>query len=185
MAAIAHQPHLWTRAEYERLIETGGLHPDARLELIDGEILDVAAQKSRHSTAVQLVNDVLRNVFVTGFTVRSQLPLALDDYSEPEPDVAVVIGATRDYRDAHPGTALLIVEVADSSLTFDRGRKLALYARNGIEDYWILDVQAESLEVYREPLGDHYRQRQVLGTGDGIAPLHATDTAISVADLLP
>ena len=109
----------------------------------------------------------------------------MDDYSEPEPDVAVVTGAARDYRDAHPTTALLIVEVADSSLDFDRGRKLALYARNGIEDYWILDVQAESLEVHREPRGDHYRQRQVLGTGDRIAPLHAANTPISVADLLP
>jgi Uma2 family endonuclease len=185
MAAIAHQPHLWTRDEYERLIETGGLHPEARLELIDGEILDMAAQKSRHSTAVQLVNDTLTGVFGTGFTVRPQLPLAMDDYSEPEPDVAVVMGAARDYRDAHPTTALLIVEVADSSLDFDRGRKLALYARNGIEDYWILDVQAESLEIHREPRGDHYRQRQVLGTGDWIAPLHAANTPISVADILP
>jgi Uma2 family endonuclease len=185
MSAIAHQPHLWTRAEYERLIETGALHPEARLELIDGEILDMAAQKSRHSTAVRLAEVALRKVFGSGFDVRSQLPLSIDDYSEPEPDLAVVTGSIRDYRDAHPTTAMLIVEVADSSLDFDRGRKLALYARNGIRDYWILDVQAESLEVYHEPLGDHYRQRQVLGTGDWIAPLHAADKPISVADLLP
>jgi Uma2 family endonuclease len=185
MAAIAHQPHLWTRAEYERLIETGGLHPEARLELIDGEILDMAPQKSRHSTAVQLVNDTLRDLFGTGFTVRSQLPLALDDYSEPEPDVAVVTGSIRDYRDAHPTTALLIVEVADSSLEFDRGRKRALYGRNGIEEYWIVDVQTGCLEVHRDPQGDGYRQHRVLSAGDQIAPLHAADKLISVADLLP
>ncbi len=88
-------------------------------------------------------------------------------------------------RDAHPTTALLIVEVADSSLDFDRGRKLALYARNGIEDYWIVDVQNSRLEVYRQPLGDAYQQRQVLGAEDRIEPLHANGNAINVSDLLP
>jgi Uma2 family endonuclease len=185
MSAIAHQPHLWTRVEYERLLETGALDPEARLELIDGEILDMAAPRSRHSTAVQLVNDTLIGVFGTGFTVRPQLPLAMDDYSEPEPDVAVVTGAARDYRDAHPTTALLIVEVADSSLDFDRGRKLALYARNGIEDYWIVDVQNSRLEVYRQPKGSAYQQCQVLGAEDWIEPLHADGKTISIADLLP
>jgi len=185
MSAIAHQPHLWTRAEYERLIETGALDPEARLELIDGEILDMAAQKSRHSTAVQLVNDALIGVFRTGFTVRPLLPLAMDDYSEPVPDVAVVTGAARDYRDAPPTTALLIVEVADSSLDFDRGRKLALYARNGIADYWVVDVQNSRLEVYRQPKGNAYQQCQVLGAGHWIEPLYADGNTISVADLLP
>lgn len=126
MAAIAHQPHLWTRAEYERLIETGGLHPEAKLELIDAEILDRTPRKSRHSNAVQLVHDTLRDLFGTGFAVRSQLPLSVDDDSEP--DSAVVAGSIRDYRDAHPTTALLIVEVADSALDFDRDRKRALDA---------------------------------------------------------
>ena len=185
MAAIAHQPHLWTRAEYERLIETGGLHPEARLELIDGEILDMAPQKSRHSTAVRLAEVVLSKMFGTGFDVRSQLPLSIDDYSEPEPDIAIVAGSIRDYRDAHPTTALLIVEVADSSLDFDRGRKRTLYARNGIEDYWIVDVQAERLEVHRDPRDDDYRQHRVLNAGDRITPLHAADKLIRVADLLP
>lgn len=185
MPATAHRPHIWTRTEYEQLIASGGFAPGARLELIDGEILDMAPQHSRHSTGVRLVEEAVRSAFGPGFDVRSQLPLAIDNESEPEPDVAVVPGAPRDYRDSHPNTALLVVEVADSSLEFDRTRKLAMYARNAIGDYWILDLQGQTLEVHRIPEGHNYRDRKVLDRNEKISPLNADGRPVLVSDLLP
>ena len=99
--------------------------------------------------------------------------------------MAVVPGAPRDYSDAHPQTALLIVEVADSALGFDRVRKKRVYARNKIPEYWILDLQARCLEVYREPAGEDYRSKSTLSENGTIAPLAQPDTEVTVADLLP
>jgi len=185
MSVAAPRPHLWTRAEYDRVIATGGFDPEARFELIDGEIIDRPPQRSRQATAIQLAGAALRAALPPSLMVRAQLPLALDDLSEPEPDLAVVTGQPRDYRDAHPITAVLILEVAESSLDFDRGRKLRLYARNGIADYWILDLTHETLEVYRQPTGDRYADTDVLTRGQRIAPLAALDCAIAIADLMP
>ena len=143
----------FSRAQYERMVEAGVFEPNDRLELLDGEIIDMAPRKSRHATAVTLVGDTLRTIFGPGVTVRVQLPFSLDDHSEPEPDVAVVPGSPRDYRDAHPSRAFLVCEVADTTLAYDRGRKLAAYARAGISEYWILDLIGETLEVCRKPGG--------------------------------
>jgi Uma2 family endonuclease len=113
------------------------------------------------------------------------MPLALDDTSEPEPDVAVVPGKARDYTFAHPTTAALVVEVADTSLALDRKTKQAVYARNGIPEYWVVNLQDHCLEVYRGPQGDQYQFRTVLRHGETVAPLANPDRAIAVADLLP
>ncbi|MCG6941172.1 MAG: Uma2 family endonuclease [Thiohalocapsa sp.] len=186
MTAIAHKPHIWTRAEFEHLVGSGVLDPESRVELVDGEILDTPPQKSRHATAVQLIDDAVRAAFGRHCSVRARLPLAIDGYSEPEPDIAVVTGGPRDHRDAHPATALLIVEVADTSLAFDRTRKLALYARNAIPEYWILNLVDAVLEVHRDPTGDAYATRSVLAPAERIAPLQApAQPAIAIADLIP
>jgi Uma2 family endonuclease len=110
----------WTREDNDRMIDAGIFAPGERVELLDGEIIDISPQKSGHTTAVRLTEEALRAVFGAGFEVRTQMPLALDSYSEPEPDVAVVPGSPRDYRDAHPSSALLVVEVTDSTLAYDR-----------------------------------------------------------------
>lgn len=175
----------WTRDEYYRMAEAGILRPEDRVELIDGEILTMAPQKSPHATAMQLAQEALREAFGAGFVVRPQLPLVLDELNEPEPDLAVVRGEPRDYRDAHPTTALLVVEVAESSLGFDRGVKSRLYAHAGIPEYWIVDLAGGALEVLRSPAGGEYRERRVLHHGASIAPLARPDTPIAVADLLP
>lgn len=125
------QPHRFTREEYDRMVAAGVFAPDARLELLEGEIINMPPQKSRHATAVRLVEDALRAAFLAGFDVRTRLPLSLGDYSEPEPDVAVVKGSPRDSRDAHPSSALLVVEIAETSLDYDRRRKLPVYVRAG------------------------------------------------------
>jgi Uma2 family endonuclease len=124
----------WSRAEYDRMIDAGVLTTEDHVELIDGEIVTMTPQKSRHATAVWLAQIAIGRAFGEPFGVRTQLPLALDPGSEPEPDIAVVTGSPRDYSDEHPSTAVLIVEVADASLAFDRTVKASLYARAGIPD---------------------------------------------------
>ena len=185
MAETARRPHRWSRAEYERMAEAGVLEPDARIELIDGEILEMAAHGTRHFTAIRLVEDALRTAFGAGYEIRTQGPLAIDERSEPEPDLAVVRGSPRDFREAHPKTALLIVEVSDTSLGFDRVRKKRVYARNRIPEYWILNLRDRTLEVHRSPAANGYTERRVLRAEQGLNPLVTPDTRIEVSDLLP
>ena len=182
----------WSRAEYERLIELGVFHEDEPIELLDGELVVREPKGSRHETAVSLVQDALRRAFGPGWLVRVGAPLALDDVSEPEPDVSVVRGAPRDYRDTHPSRAVLVVEVAGSSLMFDHTRKTRAYARNGIAEYWIVNLVDRVLEVYRDPGSDPveparpgYRQLLRLQAPAVVSPLAAPASSIGVADLLP
>jgi len=185
MSRTAIQRHHWVRQEYDRMIAAGVFHPEVRLELIDGEIINTTPQGSLHATAVRLAEDLLRAAFSTGFDIRVQLPLALDDNSEPEPDLAAVTGNPRDYRDAHPSSAVLIAEVADTTLSFDRQQKRRLYARTGIQEYWIINLTDELLEVYRDPQGDDYTQKITLRSGQSISPLATPKSSIPVTDLLP
>jgi Uma2 family endonuclease len=179
------RPHRFSRDQYERMVEAGIFAPEDRLELLDGEIIAIAPQKSRHATAIRLLAEALRRCFDAGHDIRAQLPLALDDRSEPEPDIAVVPGSPRDYRDAHPRNALLVVEVADASLAYDRSRKLAAYARAGVPEYWILDLTGETLEVCRRPMGETYCERRILTPGERITPLAGNGVELGVAEVLP
>jgi len=174
--------HRWTRAEYEQMAASGLFEPGRRVELIDGFIFDMTPQSSFHATAVHLAAAVLQ-ASLPGVYLRIQSPLALGADSLPEPDVAAVPGSPRDYLESHPAAALLVVEVADSSLPHDRQRKLPLYAGAGIPETWILTRNA--LEVYRQPEGAEYRSVRVLRRGDTVATLANPDGLIAVADLLP
>jgi len=183
---------LWTRDEYERAGELGLFRPDERLELIEGLILRKTPQKSPHASGIRMTEEALRAAFPSGHDVRGQLPLALGEYSEPEPDVAVVSGSYRDYVNSHPVTAVLVVEVADSSLALDRSTKASLYARSGIPEYWILNLVDRLLEVHRgpaamaeQPLDYHYRTVMRLTVEETVSPLAAPQAVIRVADLLP
>jgi Uma2 family endonuclease len=182
----------WTRAEYDRLIDVGVLHEDERIELLGGQMIVAEPKGSRHSTAIGLTADALRAAFGPGWVIRVQDPVALDDESEPEPDVVVVPGQHRSYVGAHPASPALVIEVAASSLWFDRGFKGGLYARAGVADYWIVNVVADVLEVYRGPMADpaadfgwRYGTIQTLRAGDSISPLSRPDITVAVADLLP
>ena len=182
----------WSRVEYERLVERGVFGPDDRIELIDGQLVVRETQDPPHATTIRLVTKALERVFRSGWDVRPQLPVALDETSEPEPDVVVVRGSPRQYASDHPSKPVLIVEVAYSRHAFDRKTKGGLYARAGIEEYWIVDVVERALEVYREPVkssgarhGWAYRSIRVLKPGATIAPLAAPKSRVRVADLLP
>ena len=189
-SAIRHRR--WTRAEYDRLIEAGIFLPGEPVELIGGVLMVCEPQGTAHYTAICLLEDVLRAALGPGWLVRSQGPIALDDDSEPEPDIAVIPGVPRDYRHEHPARPALIVEVADSSLAVDRAHKGSLYARAGIADYWILNLVDRVLEIYREPVPDseapfgwRYASRRILRPGSIAAPLAAARVSVSVTDVLP
>lgn len=185
MSDVAIGHYRLSRAEYDRAIEAGVFEAAARLELINGDLHAMTPQGSRHATGVELVTEALRRAFGSGFRVRMQLPLAADDYSEPEPDAAVVTGTIRDYRDAHPTSAVLIVEVSDDSLHQDRTVKQRLYARCGIPEYWIVALPDARLEVHRDPGEDGYRSVSIHGPGDSVAPQGCPEAQIAVDDLLP
>jgi Uma2 family endonuclease len=182
----------WKRVEYERLVENGVFAPGERIELIDGLLVVAEPQSPSHFTAVRLVERALVRAFGEGWDVRAQGPIALDDTSEPEPDVAVVRGELRDYVEAHPAVSVLVVEVALTSLTFDRVHKSSLYARAGRPEYWIVNLVDRVLEVRREPVrsssapyGWDYRSVEMLGPVDSVYPLAAPAARIAVAELLP
>jgi Uma2 family endonuclease len=182
----------WTRLEYERLVEAEILGPEDRIELLGGHMIVKEPQYSPHATAIQLVQRTLDRAFGPSWSVRSQLPIALAEDSEPEPDVCVVRGDPRDYRDAHPERPVLIVEVSLSRLAFDREHKGSLYARAGITDYWIVNLADRRVEIYREPMADgaasfgwRYGRSVTLGPDERLSPLAALAAEIAVADLLP
>jgi Uma2 family endonuclease len=192
VAETAIRTRKWTRLEYERLAEAEILGPEDRVELLGGEMVVKEPQHSPHATAIQLVAHALRRVFTDGWDVRAQLPVALDEESEPEPDVSVVPGDPRDYRDAHPERPVLVVEVSLSRVAFDREHKGSLYARAGIADYWIVNLLDRRLEVYRAPVPDgdapfgwRYGSALSLGPAERVAPLALRGASVSVADLLP
>ncbi len=139
----------WTRVEYERLIDLGAFAPDERLELLGGQLVVREPQGRPHATGIRLVARALRAVFGPDWNIEAQLPVALDEESEPEPDIAVVTGGPRDYIESHPSRPELVVEVALASLALDRGEKASLYARAGVADYWIVNLVDNVLEVYR------------------------------------
>lgn len=176
--------HRWTREQYEQMVEAGVFGEDDRVELINGAIVTMSPQGSRHATVVGLVSDALQKFYETGGVIRVQMPLALGAISEPEPDVAVVAGERRDFLGAHPDTATLVVEVSETSVTLDRTQKKELYAQHGIEEYWIVDLDDEALEVYRDPAGAKYETKRTFHRGESVRPPQSTGP-VPVADLLP
>ena len=179
------------RVEYDRLVELG-MFDGERLELLDGLLLLREPQGSRHSGTIRRALEALRQVLGPEWQIDSQLPIALDDDSEPEPDVAVVPRDLRGYLDAHPARPVLVVEVADSSYSVDHGPKASLYARAGVPECWIVDLVHEAVEIHRQPeaspdapYGWRYRRVEILRPPAAVAPLIAPGRAIPVADLLP
>lgn len=192
MPAPEFRERRWTRVEYDRLIDAGVFQPGEAVELLGGLLVIAEPPGDAHFTAIRLAEDALRAAFGPGWEVRAQGPIALDAESEPEPDVAVVPGTARDYRDGHPTHAVLVVEVAESSLRSDREDKGGLYARAGIADYWIVNLVDRVVEVHREPgpepaapFGWRYQSVTTVGPEGSVAPLAAHRSPIPVADLLP
>lgn len=161
-----------------------GLFRGERLELWKGVIVRMSPQKSAHAAAVQRLTDLFVVGLVPGkrASVRVQLPLALSDDSEPEPDVAIVPWGS--YRDAHPTTAQLVIEVADTTLDDDRSFKAEAYAVAGIAEYWIVDVRNGAIEVCRDPSPSGYRSRIICRGSQSCAPAAFPDLTVTVDDVV-
>lgn len=184
-------PLQWTREEYYRLAEAG-FFAGRRVMLIEGRVYTMSPQNEPHSRGIVAVLNALQAAFGTNFTFRPQLPLDLRQTSDPEPDMAVIAGPHRSQPTTRPTAAVLIVEVADSSLAFDSGDKASLYAAAGITDYWVVDLAHDRLIVFRDPRpdataphGHSYFQIICRGPADTVAPLAAPNSPITVADLWP
>jgi Uma2 family endonuclease len=171
---------------YYKMAETGILAADDRVELIDGEIFDMVPIGSAHAGKTDRLNWLFARAAADGLAhVSVQRPLRLDAYNEPEPDVMLLKPRQDHYQSRHPNAAdvLLLVEVSDTSLTYDRGTKLPLYAKFGVLEVWIVDLRGAAIEVYREPAGDGYALKERLASGS-LAPAFVPGVAIDVRALL-
>ena len=177
---------LFNRSEYYNLTNFGILGPEERTELIYGLIVKRMSPMSRpHSLSIMNTADALQDAFGS-HAVEQQMPLHVERGLEPEPDVMVLHGRSVDYPDApRPADVLLLVEVSNSTLEYDRNAKSRLYAENGIRDYWIVNLRSRTLEVYRQPEADAYVSLRIYDETEVVAPLAAPDALVRVADLLP
>ncbi|HEX8069660.1 MAG TPA: Uma2 family endonuclease [Pyrinomonadaceae bacterium] len=151
--------YYFTVAQYERMAEVGVLSPDCRVELIEGEIVKMSPIGKRHAACVNRLNRLLGQALGTAAIVSVQNPIRLDDYSEPQPDVALLKPRADFYEQALPAPAdvLLVIEVCDTTLEYDRQIKLPLYARAGLPEVWLVNLADEQIETYAHPAADAYQ----------------------------
>jgi Uma2 family endonuclease len=178
--------HWITADEYERMGEAGIFPEDARFELIEGEIYEMSPIGSPHAACVNYLSMLLNRLFGDSFIVAIKNPIRLDDFSEPQPDVALLRRRDDFYRSAHPTPTdvLLVVEVADTTVETDRKVKLPLYARAGIPEAWIVNIPDEQIEIYSDPSGDAYRITVQSVRGESAQSLTLKELAVSVDELL-
>lgn len=151
---------IWTRSEYDRLVALGAFH-DERIELLRGQLVTMSPQGEPHAGITAWFMQALVRALDPSYEVRAHSPFAASDDSEPEPDVSVSCPEGG----GHPRSALLIIEVSDSSLRIDRSIKAGIYARNGVPEYWIVDVQARAIEIRTQPADDGYAHVDRVATG--------------------
>ncbi|MER3399777.1 MAG: Uma2 family endonuclease [Thermoflexus sp.] len=177
---------LFTVEDYHRMREAGILSEDDRVELIEGEILEMSPIGSRHAGTVARLVRIFSQRLGERAVVWPQNPIRLGVYSEPQPDVALLRPREDFYEAEHPGPGdvWLVVEVADRSVEGDRGVKAPLYGRAGIPEFWLVDLAAGVVEVYREPGVEGYRSVRRLGPGETLAPLAFPDCVLPVEEIL-
>jgi Uma2 family endonuclease len=183
---LAPAKHLFSVQDYYRMAETGVLRPDARVELLDGEIIDMSPIGPFHGGVVSRLARLFTLHSKDRWLVWSQNPLRLGDRSEPEPDVMLLKPSTDDYTNRHPQPedVFLLVEVSDSSLAMDVEKKLPLYGQAGVAEVWIVNLEEGVLEVYREANFNGYGSKVILRSGDQARPAAFPDVAVDVAELL-
>jgi Uma2 family endonuclease len=169
------------RVEYERMVDQG-FFGDERVELVDGVIVEMSPQGTRHAGTIQRLTTKLVPLLLGKAEVRVQAPLAVSDVSLPEPDLAAV--APGDADSAHPTTAFLVIEVSESSLNKDRLVKANLYAAAAVPEYWIVDITAAIIEVHSDPVSGRYSRVTPARAGDTLHLRAFPDVAIAVADVL-
>lgn len=174
----------WTCQQFHNANEMG-LFEGTRPILINGEILEQGIMNPPHALSLPDAHEALRAVFHPAFHIRNQAPLMLSLWTDPMPDFAVIPGRSKDLKGKHPTSAALVLEISDSTLGMDLGTKVELYATACIADYWVLDVTARKLHVFRQPDKGQYISETILNESDSIAPLALPASQVKVADLLP
>jgi Uma2 family endonuclease len=177
--------HRWTVADYHKMGEVGLLTEDARVELIEGEIVEMAPIGSPHGGKVKRLNNLLVSLLAKKVIVSTQDPIILGDHSEPQPDIALLKWRDDYYGKAHPRPqdVLLVIEVSDTTVRYDRDVKIPLYARHAIAEAWLLNLPNQCLEVYRNPQAGKYQQITTYTDGR-IAPLVLPEAILDVAELV-
>lgn len=178
--------HYFTVSEYERMGQTGVLAPDARVELIEGEIIEMSPIGSRHAACVNLLTKILNKQLGDNAIVSTQAPIRLDDFSEPQPDIALLKFRQDFYREAHPQPqdVRLVIEVSDTTVDQDRHVKMPLYARAGIPEALIVNLPDEQLECYAQPEAGSYRNTRILKSGDTFESSTVPAMSLDVAAIL-
>ena len=184
--AVELKRYRFTRADYHRMGQTGILRPDVRVELIDGEIIEMNPIGRPHRSCVDRLTDIFVPNVRTQAIVRIQSSIALGDYGEPEPDLTLLRRRADFYAesDEAPEDILLVVEVADSSETYDRRTKAPLYARNGLPELWIVELNHSRITRYLDPTPTGYATTRVYRRGESLSPLAFPDLSIAVNDIL-
>ncbi len=186
MDGVVTEParHRLTVDEYHQMAEAGIFGEDNRIELIDGDLIDMAPIGRAHAGIVNALAEALVEACARRAIVSTQNPIRLDQVSEPQPDLAVLRRRADFYIDGEPAVpadVLLVVEVADSSLKFDREVKLPLYARAGIPEFWIVDVKRRVVEVHRKPDGHGYAEVATHATGSQVVLARAPEIVVTVS----
>lgn len=178
---------LWSVDDYHRMIEAEILTSRDRVELLEGQIIQMSPQQPPHAATTQRASDCLRDLLTGKATIRVQLPVTLPPNSEPEPDVAVVRIDSDEYQESHPtpNDIFLLVEVADTTLYTDRKQKALAYAKAGIAEYWVLNVSKRQAYVFREPVGESYQQETLLNEDAILSPLAFPEIAVPIHQLFP
>lgn len=188
MIDALNEQRLFTLEEYDLMVEAGVFDEDERLELIEGRIVQMSPRGTGHSYALSMIQRFLVALVVARRAeIRVQDPVRLPPLGEPEPDLALLRWRDEGYRE-HPqaGDILLLVEVADTSVRYDRQVKLPLYAKSGIQEVWIVDLPARVIDVFRQPVAAEARYASVATrrAGDTISPAAFPDVSVAVGDLL-
>ncbi len=186
MANFNPTKHLTNLDEWRRLGEANIFPPGSRIELINGEILEMSPIDFNHSGHLKGINKLFTKLIPANLFTSVQDPLQLGDLSEPEPDFMLLKPNHDGYKTRHPiaDDVLLLIEVADSSLAFEQNQKLRLYALHNIPEYWLLNLNDNCLEVYRKPHGEVYAEKTTLYSGDKITLSQLPDICIQVSEIL-
>ena len=184
--AVQPTRHRFTVTDFYRMAEVGIFHEDSRVELIDGEIIDMVPIDPRHVRGVNRLNQKLVLGIDERAVVSIQNPIRIGERNEPQPDLTLLRHRADDYATglANPEDVLLVIEVADSSVEYERQTKGPMYARAGIADYWILDVGRDHVVVHRNPTESGYATTRVYRRGESISPLAFPNLALSIDDIL-
>ena len=181
--SVTPERRRFTIAEYEKMVETGILGPDDRVELIDGEVVEMSPIGDPHAAIVANLLHLLVSRVGERARVWVQGPVRIPPRSVPRPDLALLRARSYMREGATTSDVLLVIEVADTSLHYDRTVKLRLYAREGVPEYWIVDVSSETLEIFRRPSGDGYTQVQRAARAESIAPVAFPDAVVPIASM--